>query len=242
MDIQQAKKKLAMFRRTPLHPQWLIFRHEKQKMAQICQQLDGTVVDIGCAAKTPKQFLPNNCNYIGLDYPVTANNWYLTKPDVFGDAQCLPFKKGSINNALLLDVLEHIPNPEKCIAEIYAVLKPNGKLIIRVPFMYPIHDAPLDFHRWTIHGLHQMATKNGFQVINSIQTGNPVETAAMLTNIALTKTALIWIEKKNPLTLLIPPLIPLINIFGWFFSFLGAKTSIMPYSYTMTWQKKQNAV
>ena len=73
--------------------------------------------------------------------------------EIFADAQSLPFKNKSIDTILLLDVLEHLPRPEECFEEIYRKSKPNGKVIIQVPFLYPIHDAPLDFRRWTQHGL-----------------------------------------------------------------------------------------
>ena len=242
MNFHLIKKKLSGLRYTPLHPQWLIFRQEKEKMAFICNQAEGLVIDVGCASQTPKQYLPKGCDYYGLDYPTTANNWYMTQPNVYADGQKLPFKQGSIDSILLLDVIEHLPNPEQCINEIYRVLKPEGKLLLRVPFMYPIHDAPLDFHRWTEYGLKQLATNNNFTITNTQRTGNPIECAAIISNIALTKTALNWLKHKNPLALLTISLvliIPFINLFGLLFSRLGSKDYFMPSSYTMTWKKNK---
>lgn len=243
MNIQTIKNKLSILKHTPLHPQWLIFRNDKERMKQICGQLKGIVFDIGCASMTPKKYLPDGCDYFGLDYPDTADNWYLTKPNIYGDAQKLPLKQNSIDNILLLDVLEHLPSPGKCISEIFNALKPEGKLIIRVPFMYPIHDAPLDFHRWTINGLNQLAINNNFLVIDTQQSGSPIETAAMLANIALTKTLLDSISQKKILSVFMISfiiIIPIINLFGWLFSFLGHQSAFMPSGYTMTLQKNNS--
>jgi len=241
MDISGIKRRLDVLKRTPLHPQWLVFRRDNSQLEAICRQIDtGVTIDLGSADCLPKKYIADKCSYYGLDYPLTADNWYFSKPDVYGDAQELPFATGSVDNILLLDVLEHLPNPEQCISEIYRALKTEGKLVLKVPFMYPIHDAPLDFHRWTIHGLSELAQKSGFRVIHTREEGTPVESAALLTNIALVKATLNWLNEKSPLLLLAPGLavlIPVINLCGAAFSYLGSREPFMAFSYTMTWQK-----
>jgi len=42
---------------------------------------------------------------------------YETRPDVFGDAENLPFVTRSANTVLMLDVLEHVPHPRKALSE-----------------------------------------------------------------------------------------------------------------------------
>ena len=44
-----------------------------------------------------------------------------------------PFKSSSINEIHLYHVLEHLDNPIKKLEEIHRILKPGGKLFIRVP-------------------------------------------------------------------------------------------------------------
>jgi SAM-dependent methyltransferase len=194
-NIKQALKKI---RRTPLHPQWLVYRHEHWQHIQIGKQVQGTVLDIGCADKYIKAYIQANHNYIGLDYYQTAVHWYATQPHIYGDAQALPFADNSMDAVLLLDVLEHLPRPEDCLSEIARVLKPNGTFVLQVPFIYPIHDAPLDFHRWTQHGLQQLVRKYGFTIRQKIQIGKPLETAGLLLNIAISKTLLNWLQQKSP--------------------------------------------
>jgi SAM-dependent methyltransferase len=50
-----------------------------------------------------------------------------------GDATDLPVPDGCADALILLDVLEHIGNPERVLAEARRVLRPNGTIIITVP-------------------------------------------------------------------------------------------------------------
>jgi SAM-dependent methyltransferase len=153
----------------------------------------------------------------------------------------MPISTNSVDNVLLLDVLEHLSKPEACIREIERILKPGGRLTIQVPFMYPIHDAPLDFHRWTIHGLRELAERTRFVVREEIAFGNPVESAALLANIAISKTVLNWLRKKNPFALLLvllPIAIFLINVLAWAMAKITPKDDFMPSGYRMLWYKE----
>jgi SAM-dependent methyltransferase len=185
--------------------------------------------------------MPSGTSYIGLDYYSTAMDWYDTRPDVFGDAQSLPFADDSIDHALLLDVIEHIPEPDKSFAELYRVLKPGGSLTLQVPFLYPIHDEPLDFHRWTRHGLRRAAARHGFAVSDELAIGHPLETAALNGNIALSKTTINWLRARNPLALtvfVLPFLVLTINCFAWLFARLGQDDDLMPHTYRVVWTKR----
>ncbi|MDM8561059.1 class I SAM-dependent methyltransferase [Candidatus Parabeggiatoa sp. HSG14] len=240
MFYRNIKKTLAKIRHTPLHPQWIVYRNEHQYHSQIGEQVTGTVLDIGCADQHIKKYIQNS-NYIGLDYYQTATHWYGTQPDVYGDAQTLPFADNSMDTVLLLDVLEHLPHPKDCISEIARVLKPTGLLVLQVPFIYPIHDAPLDFQRWTQYGLEQLVSKYGFTTRQKITIGKPLETAGLLLNIAISKTILNWLRKKNPaliLGILAPMAILSINFFCWLFSFLSPMDEMMPHSYRLILEKQ----
>lgn len=237
MANKLVKKIAKAFRSTPLHPQWLIFRHEKKNLVEICGGLHFTVLDIGCADKKPKRYLPESVYYCGLDYYSTATNWYMTRPDLFADATHLPLKDESFENVLLLDVLEHLPDPSATVTEIYRVLKPAGKLIILVPFMYPVHDAPLDFHRWTSYGLCKLVQNSKFRVLEEKYYGQPVETAFLLVNLALSKTTLNMFKTRNPLLVIFLPLLPFIVLLSNLLSIVGnlvfPKDKFMPHGYRL---------
>jgi SAM-dependent methyltransferase len=228
---------LDTLKRTPFHPQWFSFFREERFLGDTCAKLAGTVLDIGCADGRPRQYLPNNATYIGIDHYSTATEWYDTRPDLFADAEALPLKNGSIDHALLLDVLEHVRHPEQCLGEIHRILREAGSLTIQVPFLYPIHDAPLDFHRWTRHGLERAASKHGFRIESQQAVGHPIETAALNANIAMSKTVLNWISGKNPLALtgiVLPFVVLTLNCLAWIVAMVSRPDDMMPYAYRMT--------
>lgn len=228
-------------RMTPLHPQWFAFFREQRNLRQTCRVLSGIVLDVGCAEGKPRRFMPASAEYVGLDNYTTAREWYGTRPDIYGDARALPLADASVDHCLLLDVLEHISDPEHCLAEMCRALKPGGSLTIQVPFLYPLHDSPLDFHRWTRFGLRRAAEKHGFRISSERAIGHPLETAALNGNIALSQTVLNWARQRNPLVLLgalLPVFVPLINVLAWGFAVLGRKDDLMPYAYRMVWIKQ----
>jgi SAM-dependent methyltransferase len=234
------RRLLFPLRRTPIHPQWHVFRDARRSLRHLGGLATGVVLDIGAGEMEVKKYLPSGCEYLGLDYYVTAKDWYRTRPGVFGDGQRLPIASNSIDTVLLLDVLEHLPRPDDCIAEAHRVLRSGGKLIIRVPFLYPLHDEPYDFQRWTCHGLKALAARHHFGREADTSSGHPVETAALLMNLALGKTLLNWARKRNPLVILAPVfllLIPSINIFAWLVAALSSQDPFMPQSYHAVWKK-----
>ncbi|RKZ78694.1 MAG: hypothetical protein DRR19_26030 [Candidatus Parabeggiatoa sp. nov. 1] len=243
MNYRKIKEALAKIRKLPIHPQWLISRHEHWHSIRIGKQVAGLVLDIGCASQSIKHYIQAKHDYIGLDYYQTAVHWYGTQPHVYGDAQILPIADNSIDSVLLLDVLEHLPRPEDCFSEIARVLKPTGVLVLQVPFIYPIHDAPLDFQRWTQYGLQQLAGKHGFIIRQEMKIGKPLETSGLLINIAITKTVLNWIQQKNPVIILgiLAPLAILgVNLLCWLLSLISPKDDMMPYSYRLVLEKNKN--
>ncbi len=234
MSYKILKKLLNFVRYTPLHPQWIVLRENKRTLSDVAKFSAGKVLDIGCGQQAAQQVLSDDSEYIGLDYLQTASEWYNTRPQIYGDAQQLPFKTISVNTVLLLDVLEHLPSPASTMTEIKRVLKPNGTLIVQVPFLYPVHDAPLDFQRWTEHGLQLLFREHGFETVKSTSIGAPVETAALISCIALSKHTLNWFDQKNPLflfVLLLPIAVLIINCCSWLVAKLSREDALMPAGY-----------
>lgn len=54
------------------------------------------------------------------------------------------------------EVLEHLYNPQKAINELYRILKKNGTLIFSTRFIYPYHEEPFDYFRFTKYGLREL--------------------------------------------------------------------------------------
>lgn len=241
MDYKFFKKLLKGIRHTIFHPQWLAFKTDKRQYDTIGRAAKGVVLDIGCADQFIKKYLSHGVEYVGLDYFQTASEWYETTPDIFGDAQCLPVTTNAVDCVLLLDVLEHIPDPDRCLSEISRVLKDNGTLILQIPFLYPIHDAPLDFQRWTLYGLTNLMDKHGFNNKRVVCMGKGVETAGLLLNISLCKLVSQWIHKNSLSAMLIPVLgllIVIVNVLCALLAIVSIKDNFMPYGYLLFMEKK----
>ena len=128
---------------------------------------DERVLDVGSGDGVNEQYvIPRH--YIALDYPSDPQDRPLgTKhPDLWGDAQKLPFKDRSFDTVLLTEVLEHVPGSHAVLAEIHRVLIPGGTMVLTVPQSYRIHEAPFDYWRFTKYGLEYLFKANGFKVIS----------------------------------------------------------------------------
>jgi ubiquinone/menaquinone biosynthesis C-methylase UbiE len=78
------------------------------------------------------------------------------QPDTIGDIHELPFEDNSYGFIVCTEVLEHCHTPQKAIEELYRVLKPGGTLILTTRFVYPLHDVPHDYFRFTKYGLQHL--------------------------------------------------------------------------------------
>ena len=236
-------KFLSKIRNTPLHPQWLILRERSSLAVFVKHNTYGVTLDIGCGDMWVKPHLESAISrytrYIGLDFLETASNWYYTKPDVFADGHKLPVATASANCVLLLNVLEHMPDPVACLRETVRVLHSGGTCIIEIPFLYPIHDAPRDFQRWSEYGLRNACKTAGLDILELTPLGTPLESAALLANIALSKLFLRLAKKWNPLVLfsvLLPAVIPLLNVIAAGIG-LFERDRFMPYGYRILAKK-----
>ncbi|MGD1914042.1 MAG: methyltransferase domain-containing protein [Rivularia sp. (in: cyanobacteria)] len=69
------------------------------------------------------------------------------------DIHDLKFENESFDAAVCWSILEHVPDPQKAISELYRILKPGGKIWVQLPFLYPFHEEPKDYWRVTPDGL-----------------------------------------------------------------------------------------
>jgi SAM-dependent methyltransferase len=97
---------------------------------------------------------------------------------VIGDAQALGICDASFDVVLCTEVLEHLPEPQRAIDEIYRVLVPGGQLLLTTRFLFPIHDAPHDYFRFTKYGLRHLLRR--FEIIELQEETDAVGTLAVL--------------------------------------------------------------
>lgn len=106
----------------------------------------------------------------------------------------LPFPDNSFDTVLCTQVLEHVPNAELAMGEVARVLRPGGHALVTVPFLYPLHESPYDFWRFTHLGLRGLVERHGLSAVTVDAQGGPV---LMLTHyLVLTLTALLRVLAK----------------------------------------------
>jgi SAM-dependent methyltransferase len=140
---------------------------------------------------------------------------YRARPDLFADAAYLPVADSSADTVVILEVLEHLRFPGDALREIARVLRPGGRLLLTMPFLYPVHDAPHDYQRYTVHGLIREMENAGLDVENVQPSLASSETAGLIANLALSGMGLAAIQRRSPAVLLLPLIalaIPAINI------------------------------
>lgn len=93
---------------------------------------------------------------------------------VVGFADRLPFADRSFDTVLATEVLEHVEDAERAVADICRVLVPGGHAVITVPYLYPTHEAPYDFRRFTHYGLESLLRRHGLEVVTLDAKGGPM--------------------------------------------------------------------
>lgn len=97
---------------------------------------------------------------------------------VIGDALALGFKDSSFDVVLCTEMLEHVPEPQRAIDEMRRVLKPGGLLLLTTRFLFPIHDAPHDYFRYTKYGLRHLLRR--FEIVELREETTAVGALAVL--------------------------------------------------------------
>ena len=101
-----------------------------------------------------------------------------SKVNCIADAHDLPFEDLTFDACVAVAVLEHVADPQRCVAEIQRVLKPQGFIFSETPFLQPVHMGAHDFTRFTFIGHRRL-----FRYFDEIQSGiagGPAASAAKI--------------------------------------------------------------
>lgn len=138
----------------------------------------GAVLDVGCGAQPYRGLFSPGVRYIGIDHAELREQFGYDVPDtLYFRGKEWPVESASVEAVLLSEVLEHVLEPEECLAEAHRCLKPGGQLVLTVPFAARWHYIPFDYYRYTPSGLNHLLTKAGFTQIAVYPRGNALTVA-----------------------------------------------------------------
>jgi SAM-dependent methyltransferase len=141
--------------------------------------LSGKILEVGSGGRetNKKRFA------VGANHFWRSDISFYPKPrlEILCDCTQMPFPTGSLDALICSEVLEHIPDIKKAMAEIARVLKPGGYLVLTVPFFYPLHgdteERCGDFWRLTPGNLRTILQKDYSlrrgETVNLFHSGDP---------------------------------------------------------------------
>ncbi|MBV59714.1 MAG: hypothetical protein CMH65_00235 [Nevskiales bacterium] len=162
--------------RSLLNPQFISNRVTERYRELTLEICTGCTLDIGCG----DMFAANSERisfYVGIDDIRSGDTLYGTRPVTYCDAHSLCFHEETFDTVVMLNVTEHLRDPEQAFEEAARVLKYGGLLVLFTPFIYPTHDAPYDYYRPTSFGIELMARRAGLTVESSYSAGSGLLTS-----------------------------------------------------------------
>jgi SAM-dependent methyltransferase len=112
-------------------------------LAEAAGHFAGRVLDVGGARQRGAFRRPAGARWIVADLEGAF------RPDVAADVQALPFRDAAFDAIKATELLEHVPDVARALAECRRVLRPGGHLVITAPFLERLHGDPGDYSRYT---------------------------------------------------------------------------------------------
>lgn len=124
----------------------------------------GLVLDLGGGGEPSyKKLLVISGQFVNMDRIEEA------RPTVVGNLETTyPFSSECADATILFNTLEHVYDYQHVIDEMYRVLKPGGRALVYVPFIFPVHTHQTekflvdDYFRYTRSSLDRIFSKSGF--------------------------------------------------------------------------------
>lgn len=122
----------------------------------------GKIIELGGSGNYYKKFAGKQQKYevtnISGEYSRRVDMTKMAIPD------------NSVDAFVSMFALEHVYNFRKVIDECFRCLKPKGRILLAVPFLYYYHGAPEDYFRFTHSALDRLLSR--FNILKSISFGN----------------------------------------------------------------------
>lgn len=138
----------------------------------------GTVLDVGCGAQPYRRLLSGAVRYLGIDTADAKQRFGYDVPNVqYFAGSVWPVADATVDVVLATETLEHVPDPKLFLSEAHRSLKPDGALILTVPFAARWHYIPHDYWRFTPSGMERLLESEGFDDIHVFARGNELTVA-----------------------------------------------------------------
>ncbi len=206
----------------PWHFQWHALKDLNRDLKAVLPTLTGNVLDMGCGMGPYRSLLKSAGGYVGADIEEGPGVDVVIVPEA-----PLPFEDDYFDAIISTQVFEHVADLDFAISEIRRVLKPGGKLVASVPFVYQVHGAPHDYRRLSEYGLEQLLA--GFSIEKMHRHGAIGSTLAIVLlgwiNTQLGVNVVAWVVKVALLPFWIPFCL-LVNICALLLDFVDTTKSV----------------
>lgn len=109
-------------------------------------EISGQVLDLGGKSKNASYYIKRNVNQEHITITDIKPAPGVIAVNVENE---FPLPDSKYDIVLAFHLYEHVWNFQSSAKEIERVLKPGGKFIVSIPFMYPYHADPHDYWRFT---------------------------------------------------------------------------------------------
>jgi SAM-dependent methyltransferase len=175
MNIQERIEK--EFHSMPLRPGTMTFYSARSSILASVKaetaSFYGTVLDVGCGFMPYRELIesvPAVDRYVGMDLEQPTYYGEI-EPDLKWNGERIPADDRSFDCVMATEFLEHYSEPEKVLAEILRVMKPDGRFFATVPFIWNLHEIPNDEYRYTPYSLERHLRNAGFRDIEITKLG-----------------------------------------------------------------------
>lgn len=160
---------------------WLLYEQSYALLLKLQKFIKGHVYDLGCGEMPYREWVLSYADaYTGIDWSGTLHE---LKADIVADLnEPLPIDSEVADTVLTFSVMEHLRKPQHFLDESYRILKRKGAIILQVPFMWWIHEAPYDYFRYTPYGLTYLLEESGYTDIQILPQGGFFTMMVLKTN------------------------------------------------------------
>ena len=207
-----------------ISPFWICRRELALALGKLAPRLTGSVLDFGAGSQPYRSLLKNCSNYVSLEYD-TPQNRERKVANIFYNGKSIPIQANSYDGILSTQTLEHVPNPDVIVAEWARVLRDGGLLLITMPFMWPEHEMPYDYQRYSSGGLRLLLERSGFEIVEQYRLLSDCRAPAQLFLAWIFDAILVKCRPKVLRFLLIPVLCTPISILASLLAAISPRSS-----------------